>query len=125
MHEFYFHSGKSETALLHSSTQQRLNVLLKTAVTQVSSQEKCKTTTNILFDEGAQRLFITEKLANKLKIKHTGLDTIEVASFGGKPEQCCCILTGKVFLHVEHGEAIPLHDVLIVPSIAIPLLNLQ
>ena len=67
-----------------------------------SSQEKVKTTTNILFDECAQRSFITEELANKLKKKYTGLGTISVASFGGKTEYCRYIPTGKVLLHVEH-----------------------
>ncbi|XP_053388224.1 uncharacterized protein LOC128551402, partial [Mercenaria mercenaria] len=65
-----------------------------------------------------------EGLAEKLKLKHTGSDTISLASFGGKSEQCRYIPTGRVFLHVEQGETIPL-DVLIVPTIAVPLPNLQ
>ena len=116
-------STSSQTVKFETAILLKLNILLKTAVTQVSSQEKFKTSTNILFDEDAQRSFITEELSNKLKIKHTGLDHISVASFGGKSEHCCCIPTGKVFLHVEHGETIPL-DILIVPAIAVPLPNL-
>ncbi|XP_053391234.1 uncharacterized protein LOC128554047 [Mercenaria mercenaria] len=118
-------TGTTGTAIqLHSTTHQRSKVLLKTAVAQVSSQDDITTATNILLDEGAQRSFITEELAEKLKLKHTGSDTISLASFGGKSEQCRYIPTGRVFLHVEQGETIPL-DVLIVPTIAVPLPNLQ
>ncbi|XP_060554822.1 uncharacterized protein LOC132715774 [Ruditapes philippinarum] len=75
-------------------------------------------------DKGAQRSFITEKLAEKLKLKPNGSDTISLAYFGGKSEQYRHIPTGRVFLHVQHREIIPL-DVLIVPTIAVPLPNLQ
>ncbi|XP_053398291.1 uncharacterized protein LOC128556688 [Mercenaria mercenaria] len=98
-------TGTPGTAIqLHSTTHQRSKVLLKTAVAQVSSQDDITTATNILLDEGAQRCFITEGLAEKLKLKHTGSDTISLACFGGKSEQCRYIPTGRVFLHVEQGE---------------------
>jgi hypothetical protein len=74
----------------------------------------------LLFDESAQRSFITEELAEKLKLKPTGSDTISLASFSGKSEQCHHIPTGRVFLHVEQREIIPV-DVHFVPTIA----NLQ
>ncbi|XP_053390988.1 uncharacterized protein LOC128553826 [Mercenaria mercenaria] len=119
-------SGPTETQgtaiQLHSTTHQRSKILLKTAVAQVSSQDDITTATNILLDEGAQRSFITEELAEKLKLKHTCSDAISLASFGGKSEQCRYITTGRVFLHVGQGETIPL-DVLIVPTIAVPLPN--
>jgi hypothetical protein len=51
---------------------------------------------SILFDEGAQMSFITEELAKKLKLKLTGSDTISLASFGGKSEQCRHIPIGSV-----------------------------
>jgi transposase InsO family protein len=117
-------SGQTGTAILHSTTHQKSNVLLKTAIAQVSSQDFSMATANILFDEGAQRSFVTEELAKKLKLKHTGSDTISLASFGGKSEQCRHIPMGRVFIHADHGETIPL-DVLIVPTIAVPLPYLQ
>ncbi|XP_060569657.1 uncharacterized protein LOC132728064 [Ruditapes philippinarum] len=117
-------TGNAGTAILHSTTHQRSDIILKTAIAQVSSQDHTITNTNILFDEGAQRSFITKELAEKLKLKPNGSDTISLASFGGKSEQCRHIPTDRVFLHVEHREIIPL-DVLIVPTIAVPLPNLQ
>jgi hypothetical protein len=38
--------------------------------------------TNILFDEGTQRSFITEELAEKLLIEQTGSEVVHLASFG-------------------------------------------
>jgi hypothetical protein len=81
-------------------------------------------TANILFDEGAQRPFISEELAKKLKLKHTGSDTISLASFGVKSEQCPHVPMVRVFLNADHGETIPL-DVLILQTIAVPLSYLQ
>ncbi|XP_060592650.1 uncharacterized protein LOC132747318 [Ruditapes philippinarum] len=115
--------GNAGTAILHSTTHQRSNILLKTAIAQVSSQDYT-ITTNILFDEGAQRSFITEELAEKLKLKPNGSDTITLASFWWQIRTVSSYTTGRVFLHVEHREIIPL-DVLIVPTIAVPLPNLQ
>ncbi|CAC5421243.1 unnamed protein product [Mytilus coruscus] len=58
------------------------NILLKTAVSQVTSGLQC-TDANILFDEGAQRSFITEKLATELKLAITGQETVNLSGFGG------------------------------------------
>ncbi|XP_053391769.1 uncharacterized protein LOC128554522 [Mercenaria mercenaria] len=63
---------------LHSTTYQRSKFLLKTAVAQISSQDDAKTATNILLEEGAQRSFITEELAEKLKLKHTAPPNVTV-----------------------------------------------
>lgn len=58
-------SNQPEAAILHSTTQLRHAVLLKTAIAQICSYI-VSLETNILFDEGAQRPFITEELAEKL-----------------------------------------------------------
>jgi hypothetical protein len=76
-----FQGSATAHTILHSSTQARSNVLLKTAVGKVSS-ENCIIEANILCDEGAQRSFITEKLANELNVKETGTETIYLAAFG-------------------------------------------
>jgi len=49
--------------------------LLKTAIADVSSYT---TTTegHILFDEGAQRSFVTQQLASELQLKPSGVETI-------------------------------------------------
>ncbi|CAC5399754.1 unnamed protein product [Mytilus coruscus] len=52
------HNTKEMGTVLHSQAQ--TNVILKTVVAQVISDCKC-TDANILFDEGAERSFITEK----------------------------------------------------------------
>jgi hypothetical protein len=38
---------------------------------------------NILFDEGAQRSFITEDLAKQLELKTTESEMISISGFGG------------------------------------------
>lgn len=75
-------AGTAGTAIRHSTTHLQSNILLKTTVGQVSSQDYNITNTNTLFDEGAQRSFITEKLDEELKLKHTGSDTLSLASLG-------------------------------------------
>ncbi|CAC5425543.1 unnamed protein product [Mytilus coruscus] len=56
------------------SSHQSNDFLLKTATAPV--------TCNILFDEGAQRSFITQKLADKLEIKPTEKVSIQLSAFG-------------------------------------------
>ena len=59
---------EEDTRILHSSAHIHSNVLLKTAVAPVWSGDFCMDT-NILFDEGAQRSFVTDDLANKLNLR--------------------------------------------------------
>ena len=57
---------EEDTSILYSSSVEvRTNVLLKTAVAPVWSDHSCRDT-HILFDEGAQRSFVTEDLARNL-----------------------------------------------------------
>ena len=59
----------SETAVLHSYTSlPDKGVLLKTAIATVSSAGHVQTEANILFDEEAQKSFITEHLAEELEL---------------------------------------------------------
>ena len=75
-------AGKSETSVFHSSSyRSHPNVLLKTAIAPVSFRG-LTTDANILFDEGAQRSFISRKLANKLELIPTGTETIGLSGFG-------------------------------------------
>ena len=60
--------SSEHSTILHSVTQSRNNVLLKTAVAMVTSGSN-SAEANILFDEGAQRSFITRDLADKLNIQ--------------------------------------------------------
>ena len=79
---------------------------------------------HILFDEGAQRSFISQKLADELQLKPTGTDTVHVASFGQNSQSVRYLQTAKVHLITDRNEKIAIH-VLIVPTIAVPLCNIQ
>ena len=67
-------SGRTDTSALHGlhlhyADRSRPNVLLKTAISEVSASH-FSADANILFDEGAQRSFITQKLADNMQIQH-------------------------------------------------------
>ena len=98
-------------------------MLLKTAIAKVSSAHYT-TDAHILLDEGAQRSFITEKLAEELKIQQTGTETIYLACFGNDIQNIRQVPTATVFLITDEGEKIAI-DVAIVPTIAVPLSNIQ
>ena len=125
-----FHSESSEridtSALhglhLHYADRPRPNILLKTAISDVSASH-LSADANILFDEGAQRSFITQKLADDIQIQHKGTEEINLATFGGSSQTLRQVLTATVSLETSRRETIPI-DVLIVPTIAAPLVNM-
>ena len=55
--------------------------LLKTAIATVKSGINA-VETNILFDEGTQRTFISMSFASKLKLQPSTKETINLAAFG-------------------------------------------
>jgi len=57
--------------------------LLKTAIVAVSS-DTAIAEGKILFDEGAQRYFVSQQLVNKLNLLPTHRETISVSSFGAQ-----------------------------------------
>ena len=93
--------------------------LLKTAIAKVVS-DVGSTTANILFDEGAQRSFISKKLANSLKLLPCRNESISLASFGADASMPQCLDVTTVNIVSYMGEMIPL-SVLVVPKIAAPL----
>ena len=107
---------------LHYADRHRPNVLLKTAISDVSASH-LSADANILFDEGAQRSFITQKLADDIQIQHKGTEEINLATFGGSSQTLRRVLTATVSLETSGRETIPI-DVLIVPTIAAPLSNM-
>lgn len=110
------------TAVLHSSSrQQNSAVLLKTATATVSSGH-VSTDANILFDEGAQRSFITRALADELDLPSTGRETINLSSFGTHSDKTMTLDTAEVHLVTDTREVISIH-VLVVPTIATPINN--
>ena len=125
-----FHSESSEridtSALhglhLHYADRPRPNVLLKTAILDVSASY-LSADANILFDEGAQRSFITQKLADDIQIQHKGTEEINLATFRGSSQTLRRVLTATVSVETSRRETIPI-DVLMVPTIAAPLSNM-
>ena len=90
-------------AVLHSTTQPRQNVLLKTTVPKVSSS-KLTQAAHILFDEGAQRSFISQKLAHNLQLNPTGTEIVNLASFGQQSQNVRHIETARVYLIIDRND---------------------
>ena len=93
--------------------------LLKTAVATVSS-DKLSATANILFDEGAQRSFISQTLADSLQLSPSRQEKVCLSSFGAETKSSQSLGIASIRLVTNTGEMIPL-SVLIVPKIAAPL----
>ena len=95
---------------------------MKTAILEVSASH-LPAHANVLFDEGKQRSFITQKLADDLQIQHKGTEQINLATFGGSSQTLRRVPTANVFLKTSRRETFPI-GVLIVPTIAAPLSNM-
>ena len=106
-------------ANMHSTTSMatRSHVLLKTSITQVSSDGKQFDTANILFDEGAQRSFITQEMANNLNLKPQKTESVTISGFGESNKKVRYLQVTTVYMKSLSIELIPI-DVLIVPKIA-------
>ena len=93
--------------------------LLKTAIAIVQSGDyQCRA--HILFDEGAQKSFITEQLAKSLHIVPSRSQIIHVSAFGGGTTPKSHL--ASVSVRTNDGE-VPM-SVLVIPKIAAPLQNL-
>ncbi|XP_071152313.1 uncharacterized protein [Mytilus edulis] len=112
------HNAEEPDTVLHSQSTDR--VLLKTAINPVSAEHEILDA-KILFDEGAQRSFITEELAEKLKLKPTGTESVNLSGFGDNANSTKIrhLSTGLVYLITTEGK-LPIR-VLIVPEIAVPM----
>ena len=95
--------------------------LLKTAIAVVTTDDR-RAEANILFDEGAQRSFITKQLAKDLHLRTTRSEDVTLAAFGAKGTAHNKLELARIYLQSDSGQGIPL-DVLVVPRIATPLQN--
>ena len=77
---------------------------------------------NILFDEGAQRSFITKSLADQLKLLPTSHENISVSSFGAQVSTVKRLAVASIFVHTLNNIKISV-SVLIVPELAAPIRN--
>ena len=79
--------GSEGTSFTHVGTIHNVNLpvtcLLKTAIATVSAGDRY-TRANILFDEGAQRSFISQKLADQLQLCPHSIENINISSFGAE-----------------------------------------
>ena len=95
--------------------------LLKTAVAQINIGG-VHVETNILFDEGAQRSFITEQLANTLRNSPHTTKNVTISAFGDELSSFTQLGVTTINVVTLVGEQIPV-SVLVVPVIAAPLHN--
>ena len=95
--------------------------LLKTAVAQINTGG-VHVEANILFDEGAQRSFITEQLANTLKISPHTTENVSISAFGNELSSSTQLGVATINVITLVGEQIPI-SVLVLPVIAAPLHN--
>jgi len=77
---------------------------------------------NILFDDGSQRSFVTEKVAAKLNFKPSSTVLVTAAPFGAEYTSSQHLSVACLCVETESEERIPI-TVLIVPFIAAPLQN--
>lgn len=70
---------------------------------------------NILFDEGAQKSLVSQKLADSLSVQLCIKQNICLSSFGGKATLIKLQVT-HVYQHIKAGDKIPI-SLLIVPKL--------
>ena len=94
--------------------------LLKTAVATITSPVRLETEANILFDEGSQRSFLTQELANLLSLKPYKREYISLATFGVSQPHQKSMAVATVYIKSQSEDLIQI-SLLIVPTIAVPL----
>ena len=100
------HTNLSDNKYSHRCT------LLKTAIATVQSRNKAATA-HILFDEGAQRSFITEELANNLNLVPERTEPLHLSVFGGAQTSVKRVDVATVHLQTDTGGIIPIQVVII------------
>ena len=93
--------------------------LLKTAIATICSATTCAEA-NLLFDEGAQRSFISHALATKLGLCPTSKETINLSAFGASTSTKRNLDVATIHVETQSSGRIPV-QVLIVPKIATPI----
>ena len=95
--------------------------LLKTAIATVSAGP-ISAEGNIFFNEGDQRSFISQDLADKLCLKATHTERISLSSFGNTVSATRSLQVASISVYTQDQSAIPM-SVLVVPKLAVPLQN--
>ncbi|CAC5398787.1 unnamed protein product [Mytilus coruscus] len=106
---------------IHSSTSSvRLQVLWKTAIAPITCDKILFTSANILFDEGDQRSFITQEMADLLNLRPHKKEAITTSGFGESNKKVRNLQIATIYLKGQRNALIPI-EVLIVPQIAHPI----
>ena len=113
--------GSFLTPALHSNLHATSVCLLKIAVAPVVNGHT-KIHANILFDEGAQRTFISTQLAAELQVTPTSTTQVALSSFGANSKSLQTIDVATVQVETLDGELIPI-SALIVSTISTPIHN--
>ena len=95
--------------------------LLKTAIANVSAGQTTMEG-HILFDEGAQRSFITQELADQLQLRPINYEHISVSSFGEQVSASKRLGVPSISIETLNKGHIPI-SVLIVSKLAAPIRN--
>ncbi|CAC5425528.1 unnamed protein product [Mytilus coruscus] len=86
---------------MHSSTSSgRSQVLLKTAIAPITYDKTQFTSANILFDEGAQRSFITQEMADLLNLRPHKKEAITISGFGESNKKVRNLQIATIYLKV-------------------------
>ncbi|XP_063447979.1 uncharacterized protein LOC134727528 [Mytilus trossulus] len=108
-------------ASMHSSTSSvRSQVLLKTAIAPITYDKTHFNTANLLFDEGAQRSFITQEIADLLNLRPQRKEAITISGFGESNKKVRNLQIATIYIKGLTNTLIPI-EVLIVPQIAYPI----
>ena len=94
---------------------------MKTAVAKVRVNSY-SAQINVLLDEGAQRSFITQSLADSLHLSSQRRECVAIAAFGATEASKQTLPVATIHLETTDGTEIPI-SVLITPRIAQPLHN--
>ena len=103
-------------------TDKPTTVLLKTAVANIYAEStNLQVRATVLFDEGAQRSFITENLVSKLGL-NTKPETIKINAFGSQNAELQSLKNANLKLRTKYHGDIGI-NALVVPTITAPLKN--
>ncbi|XP_006824713.1 uncharacterized protein LOC102809329 [Saccoglossus kowalevskii] len=93
-------------------------VLLRTAVIPISTESNGNLVhANVLFDEGATRTFATQKFAEKISLRSTNKESVNLATLGHQDKYPRSLNTGTVNLHTLTGDKTAI-NVLLIPEIS-------
>ena len=95
-------------------------VLLKTAIAPISSDQRNFVDGNILLDDGAKRSFISEDFATKLGTNASKTEKIATTGFGDNGSSMRHLQCARIYVKGDMREIIPI-DVLIVSKIGNPV----